>query len=96
MRLTLLIPALAAAPLMALALPATAQPASPPADAAVPTCSKTVTDHCIQRTGHARSGAEHGMAKHHKGMHHKGKHHMKMAHEAKSAAAKPAAPAKAR
>ncbi|MDE2435740.1 MAG: hypothetical protein KGM49_05730 [Sphingomonadales bacterium] len=96
MRLITLIPAVAAAPLLALAMPVLAQPA--PADTAMPTCSKSVTDHCAQHSGHA---AGHHSAMHHKG-HHKGHHngHHGMGHKGhhkdKAAAAKPAEPAKAK
>ena len=73
-----------AAPLLGLAVPVVAQPAPAPAAAApapsakaAPTCSATVTDHCIQRAsrGHAAPmGAGHHGRHHHKGHH---KHHRK-------------------
>ena len=63
------------------ALPALAQnaaaPAEPAPDAALPFCSASVTDHCMQRQGHAPAAhAMHHGAKHHvKKRHHGGKHH---------------------
>lgn len=65
------------------ALPALAQNAAPApaADAALPTCSASVTDHCMQRSWHAPAkGAMHHGKKHHGKKHHGhhgGKHHHK-------------------
>lgn len=80
------------------ALTGAAANAASPSDAAAgtPFCSKTVTDNCMQREGHAvaaHRGAEHRTAARHHGSkhrvawnhakrHHKGAHHRKMAAKA--------------
>ncbi|WP_157083056.1 hypothetical protein [Novosphingobium lentum] len=63
---------------LSLASPAFAQMAAEPSGADVPTCSATVTDHCMNR-GHAMG---HGaMGHHHMAM--KGHHHMARMHHHK-------------
>ncbi|MFC3175329.1 hypothetical protein ACFOD9_13800 [Novosphingobium bradum] len=83
------------------AVPAMAQDA--PSAAGLPTCSATVTDHCVQRggSGHAAMG-HHGMAAHpgqNHGRHHArghARHHAKARHHRMAhrhhAAATPARP----
>ena len=76
------------------AAPAMAQDAA--AQANLPTCSATVTDHCVQRGGsghamghmknghhasrHHRMARHHHKAKHHMAKHHKARHHMAKHH----------------
>ncbi|MFM5894034.1 MAG: hypothetical protein ACKOQM_06320 [Novosphingobium sp.] len=63
--------ALALAGGLTMAAPAMADDPAP--DAKLPTCSATVTDHCMQREHHAMA-ARHHMTRHHS---HVRKHHAK-------------------
>jgi hypothetical protein len=69
--------ALALAGGLTMAAPALADDPAP--DAKLPTCSATVTDHCMQREHHAMAARHkasgHHAAKHHH--HHTRKHHTK-------------------
>lgn len=61
--------------MLALSLSATAQAAPPAEGSDLPTCSATITDHCMQRSGHHEAMMGHHRHGKHMGRHHGGHRH---------------------